>query len=456
MFGPLADTSSSEAIWDYPVERRGVLFAPVYFESGVYSRRGYYYSPTIVIDLGVFTDHLFLRPRYHHYYFGDYYAASYHQGGFYASFSFQSSRYGYDPIYSHQRWEHRQDREWEHRVEASYQYRRDHETARPPRTWAAQRNINPRTAESEQNRLVVATSFDQLAKRKDSPMRFQPVAKAERQQLAQRGQEVQKSRDQRRTLEAQAVDTTARKPGGVFEPAKVTLPRSPIVAKPANQLGRNQAPPKAQPAPKPDLKLQPKSETSGRQPNVDRSNPQPESRQPEAETKSAPGRSEAAPRDTKAQPESQPRANQRPPASTSVTTVQPPVRNEAQPAGKKAVAAPAPTQVQKPAVATHESAAPIPKNSKTQSETRKSVPAGAESGPAAKSEARPEGNQPPAIKEPTRQNANQQPVNVEKSAQPSDKKAQRVSEQPARKRPDTSEKGATKLLKRDTGKKGEE
>ena len=50
--------------WDYPVERRGILFAPVYFESGVYSRRGYFYSPTIVISLGVFTDHLFLRPRY--------------------------------------------------------------------------------------------------------------------------------------------------------------------------------------------------------------------------------------------------------------------------------------------------------------------------------------------------------------------------------------------------------
>lgn len=438
--------------WDYPVERRGVIFAPVYFESGVYSRRGYYYSPMIVIDLAVFTDHLFLRPRYHHYYFGDYYAASYYQGGFYASFSFQSSRYGYDPIYSHQRWEHRQDRDWEPRVEASFQYRRDHETARPPRTWAAQRNINPRTAESEQNHLVVATSFGQLAKRTDTPMRFQPVAQAERQQLAQRSQEVQKSRDQRRTLEAQAVDTTVRKPGGVFEPAKVTLPRSPIVAKPANQLGRNQTPPKAQAAPKPDLKLQPKPETSGRQPNVDRSNPPSQPRQVESGKTPAPGRSEAAPRDTMAQPESQPPANQRTSAPTSQRTVQPPVRNEVQPAEKKAVAAPAPPRVQKPAAATHETAAPAPKNSKAQSETRKSVPAAAASRPAAK----PEGNQPPAIKEPTRQNANQQPANVEKSAQPSDKKAPRVSEPPAKGRPDLSEKGATKLLKRNTGKKGEE
>jgi hypothetical protein len=288
--------------WDYSVERRGVLFAPVYFESGVYSRRGYYYSPMITIELSVFSDHLFLRPRYHHYYFGDYYAPSYYQGGFYASFSFQSSRYGYDPFYSHQRWEHRSDREWEHRVEASYQYRRDHENARPPRTWAAQRNINPNTAESKQNRTLVAMPINQLAQRKDTAMRFQPVAKEERQKLAQRGQEVQKSRAQRQTLEAKPADTAARKPGGVLQPAKVQLPRSPIVAKPANQLGKNQAPPKAQRAPKPDLKLQPKPEPPGRQTTADRSNPQSEPRKPEAEKKSPPGRSEAEPRAMKAVP----------------------------------------------------------------------------------------------------------------------------------------------------------
>jgi hypothetical protein len=296
--------------WDYPVERRGVLFAPVYFESGVYSRHGYFYSPTIVIDLGVFSDHLFLRPRYAHYYFGDYYAASYYQGGFYASFSFQSSRYGYDPIYSHQRWEHRQDREWEHRAAASYEYRRDHETARPPRTWAAQRTINPGTAESKQNRPMVATSMDQLAKRKDSPMRFQPVAKEERQKLAQRGQEVQQSRDQRRTLEAKAVAPATQKTGAVFAPAKVQLPRSPIVAKPANQLGRSQTPPKAQQAPKPDPKFQPKPATPGRQPNVNQSNPQPQLRQPASEKQPTPARTETAPRARQVQPEPQPLAKE--------------------------------------------------------------------------------------------------------------------------------------------------
>lgn len=294
--------------WDYPVARRGLLFAPVYFESGLYARRGFFYSPTIVINLGVFSDHLFLRPRYGHYYFGDYYAPSYSLGGFYASFSFQSSRYGYDPIYSHQRWEHRQDREWEQRVETSYQNRRDHENARPPRTWVAQRTINPSAAESTQNRLLVAMPIDQLAKQKDSPIRFQPVTKEERPQLARRGKEVEKSRDERRTLEAQVVGTTARKPSGVIQPAKAILPRSPIVAKPANQLGRNPAPPRLQQSPKPDPKFQPKPVTAGRQPYVDRSNPKPQLRQLESEKEFTPGPSQAAPRPRQVQSEAQPRA----------------------------------------------------------------------------------------------------------------------------------------------------
>ncbi len=308
--------------WDYPVERRGILFAPVYFESRVYAQRGYYYSPTIVISLGVFTDHLFLRPRYQHYYFGDYYAASYSQGGYYASFTFQSGRHGYDPIYSHQRWEHRQDSEWEHRAEASYQYRRDHEAARPPRTWATQKNINPGAAESKQNRPIVATTMDQLAKGKDSPLRFQPVAKEERQGLAQRGQEVQKSREQRRTLEATAVAATPRKPRAVTRPAQVAIPRSPIVAKPVDQLSRNQAPPQAQPTPKPELKRPLKSEPRELQPNAVPSNPQsqsqPQPRQSAPGKKSAPGRNESPVLDRPGQPG----PDRRPAQSQNLTPVE--------------------------------------------------------------------------------------------------------------------------------------
>ncbi|MEI8291256.1 MAG: hypothetical protein WCH99_17450 [Verrucomicrobiota bacterium] len=294
--------------WDYPIERRGVLFAPVYFETGgYYGRPGYVYSPTIVINLGVFSDHLFLRPSYGHYYFGDYYAPSYLQSGFYASFSFQSSRHGYDPIYSHQRWEHRQDHEWEHRVETSYQNRRDHESERPPRTWVAERSLNQATAESKISHRMAAP-INQLAKQKAGAVKFQPVFEAERQKLAQRSQAVQQSRDQRRTIETKLVDTAGQKSGGLFAPAKVPLPRSPIVSKPVSQLRKNQIPPQAQPSPKPDSIFQPKPDAPVRQSGVNRINPQPEPRLSGSEMKPIqPRLNEAIPRARAVLPEAPPR-----------------------------------------------------------------------------------------------------------------------------------------------------
>ena len=276
-----------EGFWDYPVERRGMLFAPVYFESRVYSRRGYHYSPTIVIDLGVFSDHLFLRPRYSHYYFGDYYASSYQQGGFYASFSFQTSRYGYDPFYSRQRWAHRDDRGWENRVAASYQYRRDHEAARPPRTWSAQIKMNARSAQPGQDRISVGVSIDQMTKRKDNAVRFQTVDRNERQQLAQRGQELQKNREQRRTVETKVENQSDRKPGAALAPVKVPQDRSPIAAKPANQLNRNQTPPKAPKAPKPNPKFQPNGEAPAK---AERRAPAAQTRKPEVQQPPQPAR----------------------------------------------------------------------------------------------------------------------------------------------------------------------
>ena len=415
-----------EGFWDYPVERRGILFAPVYFEAGVYSRRGYSYSPRIVINLAVFHDHLFLRPRYHHYYFGDYYAPSYHQSGFQASFSFHSSRHGYDPIYSHRRWEHRRDRNWERRVETSFTHRRDHEASRPPRTWTAQRNLNSNAAESGENPVLVAAPINQLAGRIDSPMRFRPVAREERQQLARRGQEVRQSRDQRRTLEAKSADPTAQRPGGVVEPAKVQLPRSPIVAKPANQLGRNRAPPEAQRAPRPNLRRQPESEASGRPPNVDRSNPPPEQRRPES-VRSTPGRSEVAPRGRPVQPESV-----RPANNPAVD------RNNPPPEQRRP----------EPVRSTPGRSEAAPRGRPVQPESVRPA-----NNPAAKAQDESQSNAR-ALEQKTRQDSERRSrdgaVKAREDSQRNvpvlEKKTQRVSDQPARKRPDASEKGASRLL----------
>ncbi len=155
--------------WDYSVERRGVLFAPVYFESGVYSRRGYFYSPTIVINLGVFTDHLFLRPRYHHYYFGDYYAANYSKAG--SMHRFRSNPADMATTRSILINAGRIARTgsgstaWKrHTSIAAITKPRGRRALGPPRETSARARLG-----SDQNRVLVATPINQLAKTKRQP-----------------------------------------------------------------------------------------------------------------------------------------------------------------------------------------------------------------------------------------------------------------------------------------------
>ena len=259
--------------WDYPVRRRGELFAPIYYQPRLFLGAGFHYAPSIVIDLGVFSDHLFLRPSYNHFYFGDYYATSYARGGFYSSFSFQSSRMGYNPVYSHQVWEHRQDRDWGHRMEASYDYRRDHEDARPPRTWADSRNVPTARPGRGPSGAGVAMPFRQMTQRRDGAVSFQAVPKVERQSLAERGPALQRMQDQRRTLESPRAGGPNRG-SGVSGATQGTLPRSPIVAPARSSGGRAPAPPLVPPA----RRDPPNAAPAGQPPRNYRTSPTPEVR----------------------------------------------------------------------------------------------------------------------------------------------------------------------------------
>jgi hypothetical protein len=246
-----------DGYWDYSIERRGVLFAPVYFKPGIYARRGYYYSPSVVINLGVFTNHLFVRPRYNHYYFGDYYDSRYSNAGFYSWFAYQSSRYGYDPIFVHERWRHRHDRDWGRRVEADFRYRRDNIQARPPRTLTAQISLSRTRQASRESNFVVAAPLEQAVRGNTYSTRFQAVDSREKQILSQRGREVQNFREERQKLETRVVsDRSAMVPGRELAPTRVTVPRSPIVGRRGDELAKDRAPPKRQEAPAPDPRVQ--------------------------------------------------------------------------------------------------------------------------------------------------------------------------------------------------------
>ena len=244
-----------DGYWDYSLERRGVLFAPVHFKSSVYVRRGFTYSPATVINLSVFSDHLFVRPRYSHYYFGDYYSPSYRDSGFYASFSFHSGRRGYDPIYAQQRWRHRQDPEWGRRVKANFSYRRDHEDARPRRTLVAQ--VSYSKDQSRRGRsFTIASSVEEFSRGNNDGVRFRKIDNNARQQAAQRGKDVQRFRTERQRAES---DASGERTSKRLEPTRMKAPRSPIAARPADQLGQNDAPPQRPKHPQPDTKVERKA-----------------------------------------------------------------------------------------------------------------------------------------------------------------------------------------------------
>ena len=200
----------------------------------------------VAIGLAAIIEHLFLRPNYHHYYFGDYYDRRYHDNGYYSPYAYQSIQYGYDPLYSQLRWTHRKDREWERRYEASYDYRRDHESARPPRTWADQKRLKLDAAETREQQLLMATPFDQMAKQKESLVRIERVPAREREKYTKLSREVRKTREERRTLETAGIDTASGKSAREIKPTKLKLPTSPIVGKPPDRFEKKQAPPKQQ------------------------------------------------------------------------------------------------------------------------------------------------------------------------------------------------------------------
>lgn len=240
--------------WDYDLVHRGVIFAPVYYEQPVYRRPNYYYSPAIIIDLRAITACLFVQPRSHHYYFGDYYDARYDSRGFYPWYVTRERDYGYDPLYGHYRLEQlRHDRDWDTHVAEQYHHRRDHVDARPPQTLAIQININTSGGGAPDNHFL-GRSLAESAERNTQPLRFRTVDPAEREQIETRGRQVRTFQAERARIETPTKD--AGKPGGPRESGRadrVNMPVSPVSTRSSARSADARTPPPVPVAPKPQV-----------------------------------------------------------------------------------------------------------------------------------------------------------------------------------------------------------
>jgi hypothetical protein len=121
--------------WDFPWENRGRLYAPYAINRRIAYRPGYRFSPSVVVDVSGAFFHLWVRPGYRHYYFGDYYGPQYSSFGFYPWYNYPFGyRSGYDPLFSYYYWNFRRNHhiDLHHHLHHRHDYYQRHADARPP------------------------------------------------------------------------------------------------------------------------------------------------------------------------------------------------------------------------------------------------------------------------------------------------------------------------------------
>jgi hypothetical protein len=139
--------------WDYPLEERGLLFAPVVFSRPLWTTPGWSWRPTLAINLGLVYDSCFVRPGGAHLYYGDYYGSHYAGLGFRPWYSGAGR---YDPTFTYH-YDRGQDRQWLAGQERRYRDRGEGRLAAPPRTLIQQQTIitNTRVTNATSNNVRV-------------------------------------------------------------------------------------------------------------------------------------------------------------------------------------------------------------------------------------------------------------------------------------------------------------
>jgi hypothetical protein len=245
-----------EGYWDYPLARRGVLFAPVAFARPVYARPSFVYTPVYVVSEPCMVGALFVRRGCGHYYFGDYFDGRYAtrgysawcgvqtRGGFSVGFGVGRS-WGYDPLWSYYSVTYRGTPAWHRGVGELYGGRYRGELMRPPTTLVQQNttinkitnvNVNNVTnnitvvngAPTVNNKNV--SNVAMVAPLKVAPdlqkAKYQPVSAEARRHEAAAANQIRGVAAQRTRLEAGVAKQSAAAPPTPGQPARPAQPRS--------------------------------------------------------------------------------------------------------------------------------------------------------------------------------------------------------------------------------------
>ena len=170
--------------WDYPLERRGVLFAPCYFRSQVYTTRHVRFTPRIVVASNLLQFHFWVRPRHQHYYFGDYYSTPYASRGIMPWHDYHRQHHGSDPLFCHYSRGGR-GRDFYSQRTLQFNLFVNNPDRRPARTWRDQDNWGqPHGQDGNHEHSRLGNQLQNLVDRRDensSGLRFVKLETAQRQ-----------------------------------------------------------------------------------------------------------------------------------------------------------------------------------------------------------------------------------------------------------------------------------
>lgn len=288
--------------WDYCLQNRGLLFAPVNIDRRFWNRANWSYQPSYVVYDNFLLSSLFVRPSYNQYYFGDYYDQRYDRLGFVPWTDFRYGRSVGDPLFSHYQWQNRANPAWSRDLRGLYTARRENPAARPPRTLVQQNSViqnitNNTTNVTNVSNVKNVTALAPLTKVDQTFVKLQPVTRAQRTDVQKTSSQFKEFSAHRAKLEGQAtkknepsaqpdesprvtkmeLPKTRPAPLKISDSAKVKTP-PPRPAMPEVDHKQVAKPDKTRPAPETKLELKPEPKSP---PKPDKPLPAPPAVKPE-------------------------------------------------------------------------------------------------------------------------------------------------------------------------------
>jgi hypothetical protein len=127
--------------WDYPLHRRGLLFASLRMAPHLWNRPNWHHQPRYVVQDSFLMNALFVRSDFGRYCYGDYFAPGYERHGFVPWTDYHVTKNTPGSLFGYYRWLHRNDREWETNLRGQFAERRAGTAPRPPSSFEQQQQI---------------------------------------------------------------------------------------------------------------------------------------------------------------------------------------------------------------------------------------------------------------------------------------------------------------------------